>query len=162
MIADGLSQLGILKGQPDALFETGAHSLFFPHGVGHLIGLDVHDMEGFGDQVHYGTDRRRSEQFGLAYLRLDLDLEPGMCFTIEPGIYFVPAILNDPGLTAPYKDQVDLEKAQTFLTMNSLRGFGGIRIEDDVHCTESGPDVLTEAIPKERAAVEALVGSATR
>lgn len=161
VIADGLAQLGILKGHPDALVETGAHSLFFPHGVGHLIGLDVHDMEGFGDQVHYGTGRQRSEQFGLAYLRLDLDLEAGMCFTIEPGIYFVPAILNDPELTAPYKDQVDLDKAKAFLTMNSLRGFGGIRIEDDVHCTQSGPEVLTDAIPKERAAVEALVGSAS-
>ncbi len=159
-IADGLVQMGLMKGSPDALVESGAHALFFPHGVGHLLGLDVHDMEAFGDQIHYGKGRTRSTQFGTAYLRLDLDLEAGMCFTIEPGIYFVPAILRDPAFQKQWKGQVDFKKAETFLTMNSLRGFGGIRIEDDVHCTKTGPEVLTAAIPKEVLAVEALVGSA--
>ena len=92
-IAAGLAQLGLLKGSPDALVESGAHALFFPHGVGHVLGLDVHDMEAFGDQIHYGKGRSRSQQFGTAYLRLDLDLQPGMCFTIEPGIYFA---MNSP------------------------------------------------------------------
>lgn len=160
IIAEGLVSMGLLKGQPDALVESGAHALFFPHGVGHLLGLDVHDMEAFGDQVAYAPGRTRSKQFGTAYLRLDLDLEPGMCFTIEPGIYFVPAILRDPAFRKQFKGQVDFARAEAFLSMNGLRGFGGIRIEDDVHCTTSGPDVITAAIPKERMAVEALVGSA--
>ena len=88
VIAEGLTGMGLLRGSVDSILESGAHAVFFPHGVGHLIGLDVHDMEGFGDQVSYSSERSRSEQFGTGYLRLDLDLEPGMCFTIEPGIYF--------------------------------------------------------------------------
>jgi Xaa-Pro aminopeptidase len=117
-------------------------------------------MEGFGDLVSYAQGRKRSDQFGTAYLRLDIDLEPGMCFTIEPGIYFVPAILRDAKMQKQFKSQVDFARAEKFLTTNSLRGFGGIRIEDDIMCTNSGPEVLTAAVPKERAAVEALVGSA--
>lgn len=160
VLTDGLVQLGLMKGDPDTLVEAGAHAMFFPHGVGHLLGIDVHDMEAFGDQIAYAPGRTRSSQFGTAYLRLDLDLEPGMCFTIEPGIYFVPAILHDPRFKKQFKGQVDFARAEHFLTMNSLRGFGGIRIEDDVVCTENGGEVLTAAVPKERLAVEALVGSA--
>jgi Xaa-Pro aminopeptidase len=159
VLSDGLAQMGLMHGDADALVESGAHAMFFPHGVGHLLGLDVHDMEAFGDLVAYGPDRKRSRQFGTAYLRLDLDLEAGMCFTIEPGIYFVPAILRDPAFKKQFKGQVDFARAEHFLTMNSLRGFGGIRIEDDVLCTKSGAEVLTAAVPKERMAVEALVGS---
>jgi Xaa-Pro aminopeptidase len=160
VIADGLVQIGVMKGSTDALVENGAHALFFPHGVGHLIGLDVHDMEAFGDLISYAPGRTRSPQFGTGYLRLDLDMQPGMCCTIEPGIYFVPAILRDPKFKKQFKGQVNFGRAEQFLTMNSLRGFGGIRIEDDVLCTDSGHDVLTAAVPKERVAVEALVGSA--
>lgn len=159
VLADGLVQMGLLRGAADELVESGAHALFFPHGVGHLLGLDVHDMEAFGDLIAYAPGRTRSKQFGTAYLRLDLDLEPGMCVTIEPGIYFVPAILRDAKFKKQFRGQVDFARAEQFLTMNSLRGFGGIRIEDDVLCTDSGHEVLTAAVPKERAAVEALVGS---
>ncbi|GDY03502.1 Xaa-Pro aminopeptidase [Planctomycetota bacterium] len=160
VLTEGLVAMGLLKGSPDALVESGAHTLFFPHGVGHLIGLDVHDMEAFGDQVHYEKGRTRSSQFGTQYLRLDIDLKAGMCFTIEPGIYFVPAILHDAKFRKQWKKEVDWALAESFLAMNSLRGFGGVRIEDDIHCTESGAEVLTASIPKEVAAVEALVGSA--
>jgi Xaa-Pro aminopeptidase len=160
VIADGLVQLGLLKGNPDELVADGVHALFFPHGIGHLLGLDVHDMEGFGDLISYAPGRKRSTQFGTAYLRMDLDLTPGLCFTIEPGIYFVPAILRDAKFRQQWKGRVDWKRAEEFLTFNSMRGFGGIRIEDNILITESGRDVLTEAIPKERKAVEALVGSA--
>lgn len=160
VIADGMSQLGLMHGKADDLAATGAHALFFPHGVGHLIGLDVHDMEGFGDLIAYAPGRKRSTEFGTANLRLDIDMAEGMCVTIEPGIYFVPAILNDPNMKKQFRGQIDFAKVGKFLTMNGKRGFGGIRIEDDVLCTKSGQTVLSAEVPKERIAIEALVGSA--
>ena len=158
VIAEGLTEMKLLRGDPDGLVESGAHALFFPHGVGHLIGLDVHDMEAYGDAIAYPAGRTRAEQFGLQYLRLDMDLEPGMTFTVEPGIYFVPAILHGEEFRSKFKDQVDFERAEQFLTMHGS-GFGGIRVEDDVICTADGFEVLTAAIPKELAAIENLVGS---
>lgn len=160
VIAQGLADVGVLVGNADALVESGAHALFFPHGVGHLIGLDVHDMEAFGDAIAYPDGRTRSEQFGTGYLRLDMDLQAGMTFTIEPGIYFVPAILRDPKFREEFKDQVNWNRAEEYLQMNDGRGFGGIRIEDDVLCTDDGYEVLTAAMPKARREVEALVGNA--
>ncbi len=159
VIAQGLADMGILKGNADSLVESGAHALFFPHGVGHIIGLDVHDMEGFGDAIAYPNGRQRSPQFGTGYLRLDMDLEPGISFTVEPGIYFVPAILQSDDFRQQFKEQVDFAKAETFLQMNG-RGFGGIRIEDDVLCTATGYEVMTQSTPKQRQEVEDLVGSA--
>ncbi len=160
VLAEGLVAMGLLEGKPDALVEAGAHALFFPHGLGHQLGLDVHDLETFGDLILYPGGRTRSTQFGLAYLRMDMDLEPGMVFTIEPGLYFVPAILRSPELRAQFKGQVNFDRAEKFLAMNGGRGFGGIRIEDDVLCTAGGAEVLTAAIPKGREEVEKLAGSA--
>ncbi len=160
IIADGLVQMGVMKGSVDAILEAGAHAAFFPHGVGHMIGIDVHDMEGFGDRVHYPNGRERSTQFGTAFLRMDRDLEAGHVFTIEPGIYFVPAILHDPKLGEQFAPFIDQAAAERFLKANGGRGFGGIRIEDDVLCTADGPEVLTADIPKERKDVEAAVGTA--
>ncbi len=160
VIAEGLRDIGLLRGEVQGLVENAAHALFFPHGVGHLIGIDVHDMEAFGDQIAYPEGRTRSPQFGLGYLRLDMDLRDGMTFTVEPGIYFVPALLRDSERRQAFGDQVDWELAETYLKLHGGRGFGGIRIEDDVLCTPAGPEVLTARIPKQRADIEALVGSA--
>jgi Xaa-Pro aminopeptidase len=152
----GLVDEGILRGDVDGLVEQGAHALFFPHGIGHLLGLDVHDMEDLGDRAGYAPGRTRSSQFGLGYLRLDRDLVPDMVVTIEPGFYVVPAILEHADLGRRFAE------AGSFVP-EQLARFGdvrGIRIEDDVRCTASDPEVLTAALPTEAAAIEALVGSA--
>jgi Xaa-Pro aminopeptidase len=159
VIIDGLLQMGLLEGSPDALLEAGAHAMFFPHGLGHLLGLDVHDMESFGDRIHYPEGRARSTQFGLCYLRMDLDLRAGMTFTIEPGLYFVPAIINSQEFRAKFRGMVRFDEAERYLSMNEGRGFGGIRIEDDVLCGESGAVVLTQEIPARISEIEALVGA---
>lgn len=159
VLADGLARLGLLIGDPDGLVESGAHALFFPHGLGHQLGLDVHDLEAFGDRIHY-PGRARSTQFGTQYLRMDMDLEAGMTFTIEPGLYFVPAILHSAEFRARFKTQVNWSLAEKFLQLNGGRGFGGVRIEDDVVCTPTGVEVLTQSIPKARAEIEAIAGSA--
>lgn len=153
VLAQFLKDEGLIRCSAEAAVETGAHALFFPHGVGHLIGLDVHDLENFGDRAAYPPDRQRSEQFGTGYLRLDLDLEPGMVVTVEPGFYVVPAILEDPVLRERFAAQVDFEAAADWA------GFGGIRIEDDVAVTTAGPDVLTGAIPKEIGPLLSCVGA---
>lgn len=154
VICQGLVDEGILSGEVDGLVERGAHALFFPHGVGHLLGLDVHDMEDLGDRAGYAPGRTRSEQFGLSYLRLDRDLTPGMAVTIEPGIYFVPQILRSEKLTAPLKGQLHPDRVERFSDVK------GIRIEDDVLVTATGHEVLTAALAKTAEAVEtAMVGS---
>lgn len=158
VLAQGLVDLGLLTGAPDSLVEAGAHALFFPHGLGHQLGLDVHDLEAFGDRVLY-PGRERSTQFGTAFLRMDMDLAEGMVFTIEPGLYFVPAILRSPDFRAKFRGQVNFDRAERYLAMNGGRGLGGVRIEDDVVCTATGSEVLTAAIPKGRAEVEALAGA---
>ncbi|MBL8914796.1 MAG: aminopeptidase P family protein [Archangium sp.] len=160
VLADGLVRIGLLKGNADGLVESGAHAVFFPHGLGHQLGLDVHDLETFGDRIHYPNGRTRSKQFGTQYLRMDLDLAEGMVFTIEPGLYFVPQIINDPKFREQFATQVNWALAEKFLAMNGGRGFGGIRIEDDIACTATGAEVLTHSIPKVRSEIEALVGTA--
>jgi len=154
VIAQGLKDLGLLRGSIDDLVANDTHALFFPHGVGHLIGLDVHDIEDLGDRAGYGADRQRSPRFGMAYLRLNRRLEPGMAVTIEPGIYFIPGLLENPNVIARHRPWVDFDKARSYL------GFGGIRIEDDVVVTLEAPEVLSAGIPKTIAEIEACVGSA--
>jgi Xaa-Pro aminopeptidase len=156
VLARGLVDEGILKGDPEGLVERGAHALLFPHGVGHLLGLDVHDMEDLGDRAGYAAGRTRSGQFGLGYLRLDRDLKPGMVVTIEPGLYIVPAILDDDALAGPFMRDgtFDRERLQKFADVR------GIRVEDDVLCTPTEPVVLTAAIPKAADEVAARVGTA--
>ena len=158
VLALGLKDAGLLKGDVDGLVQSGATGVFFPHGVGHLLGLDVHDLENFGDLPAYAPGRRRPAQFGARFLRLDIDLQADMVVTIEPGIYIVPAILRDADLRSELRDQVNWESAERWI------GFGGIRIEDDVRIRPPGenggvPEVMTAMIPKSVAAVEALVGT---
>nr|WP_204105101.1 aminopeptidase P family protein [Spirulina major] len=150
-ITEGLVDLGILRGNPAELVDRDAHALFFPHGIGHLLGLDVHDMEDLGDLAGYAEGRQRSDRFGLGYLRLDRPLRSGMLVTIEPGFYQVPALLQNPEMRAKYKDAVNWERLEQFADVR------GIRIEDDVLVTESGSEVLTEKLPKCAENIEELV-----
>lgn len=140
-IAEGLVDLGILKGNSADLVEMDAHALFFPHGIGHLLGLDVHDMEDLGDIAGYATGRSRSNRFGLGYLRLNRPLMSGMVVTIEPGFYQVPAILNNPELRYKFKNVVNWQRLADFADVR------GIRIEDDVLITSTGVEVLSAALP---------------
>lgn len=149
VIAEGLGALGILQGSPEDLVAEDVHALFFPHGIGHLLGLDVHDMEDLGDLAGYAPGRTRSDRFGLGFLRLDRPLQSGMLVTIEPGFYQVPAILQDPARRQRYQGWINWERLADFADVR------GIRIEDDVLVTESGCEVLTAALPTSAAAIAA-------
>lgn len=151
VITAGLIDLGILRGDVETLVARDAHALFFPHGVGHLLGLDVHDMEDLGDLAGYAAGRTRSERFGLCYLRLDRPLQAGMAVTIEPGFYQVPAILHDPERRQQYSDVVNWERLEQFSDVR------GIRIEDDVLITETGHEILTAELPTQIEEIEQLV-----
>jgi len=134
-IAEGLVSLGLLVGSAESLVERDTHALFFPHGLGHMVGLGVRDASG------YLPGRTRSNRPGLSMLRTDLPLERGYVMTVEPGIYFIPALLQDPVLRERHRDAVRWDR------VDALLEFGGIRIEDDVLVTDDEPDVLTAAIP---------------
>ena len=148
-IADGLKGLGLMKGDTGEAVAAGAHALFFPHGLGHNLGLDVHDMEDYGENnVGYGEKVERSRQFGLAYLRMARELKAGHVMTVEPGIYFIPALFAQWRAEKKHADFIVFDAVEKFL------GFGGIRIEDDVLVTEKGRKVLGPPIPKAVAEVE--------
>lgn len=153
VIAEGLVDLGILQGNPADLVELDAHALFFPHGIGHLLGLDVHDMEDLGDLAGYEPGRTRSDRFGLGYLRLNRPVCPGMLVTIEPGFYQVPAILNNKEVQAKYANVVNWQRLSQFTDVR------GIRLEDDVLITETGSEVLTDALPNQASDVESLINN---
>lgn len=143
-IAQGLVDAGILNGAPDDLVAADAHALFFPHGLGHMLGLSTHDCAG------YLEGRVPEDRFGLAYLRADLPLAPGYVVTIEPGIYFVPALLSDPARRERYAQMVNWD------VVDRLLDFGGIRIEDDVLITADGCEVMSGALPKSAREIEAI------
>jgi Xaa-Pro aminopeptidase len=158
VICEGLVAAELLRGNPAELVARTAHALFYPHGVGHLIGLDAHDMEDFGDLAGYAPGRTRRTEFGNKYLRLDRDLEPGMTVTIEPGIYLVPAIWESDELVGPLADVVNRTKVDALLRDR----FGGIRIEDTIcirPAETGGPEVLSESLPKDADEVAACVGT---
>ncbi len=142
-IASGLKGLGLIKGDVDEAVKNGVHAMFFPHGLGHQIGLDVHDMEDLGENfVGYDEKFERSEQFGLAYLRFAKELQAGFVVTVEPGIYFIPALIDKWRAENKFPEFIDYDKAEGY------KDFGGIRIEDDVLVTKDGSRVLGKPIPK--------------
>jgi Xaa-Pro aminopeptidase len=131
VIAEGLVSAGILRGAPESLVQSGAVWMFFPHGVGHLVGLGVRDAGGM-------LPERRDDPPPFPHLRIDLPLEAGMVVTVEPGVYFVPAILQDPERRRQYRDEVDWD------VVDRMLGFGGIRIEDNVLITDGGHEIITD------------------
>jgi Xaa-Pro aminopeptidase len=135
-LVEGLVSLDIMRGKAESLVEQEAHTLFFPHGLGHMVGLGVRDASG----VIPG--RIKDERPSLRTLRMDLPLAAGYVVTIEPGLYFIPALLNDPKRRARYRDQVNWSRVEQHL------GLGGVRIEDNVLVTSDVPENLTAAIPK--------------
>ncbi|MCY4617656.1 MAG: aminopeptidase P family protein [Chloroflexi bacterium] len=143
-IAQGLVDVGVLRGSVDELVAADAHALFFSHGLGHMLGLSTHDCGG------YLEGRVPEDRFGLAYLRADLPLQPGYVVTIEPGVYFVPALLNDPARRERYAEMVNWD------VVDGMLDFGGIRIEDDVLITTDGCDVMSGALPSAAAEIEAI------
>ncbi|MCB8994784.1 MAG: aminopeptidase P family protein [Bacteroidales bacterium] len=151
-ITDGLKELGLMKGNTEEAVQKGAHAMFFPHGLGHMLGLDVHDMESYGENyVGYDETIKRSDQFGTAYLRLGKKLKPGFVFTIEPGLYFIPALIDLWKKEHKFDEFINYNKVETY------KDFGGIRIEDDILVTEDGGRVLGKAIPKTIAEVEDMM-----
>jgi Xaa-Pro aminopeptidase len=152
ILAAGLKELGLLRGDPAEAVAAGAHALFMPHGLGHMLGLDVHDMEALDeDLVGYGDELARSDRFGLRSLRLARTLEPGFVLTVEPGIYFIPPLIDRWREEGTHADFIDYE------ALEAWKDFGGVRIEDDVVVTEDGRRVLGEPIPKAIDEVEAAL-----
>ena len=133
-MTDRLKELGLMKGDTDEAVKAGAHAMFLPHGLGHMMGMDVHDMEGLG-QVYVGFDeetRPNLEQFGTNCLRMGRKLEEGFVLTDEPGIYFIPALIDDWKASGHCKECINFDKLETY------KDFGGVRIEDDILITKEG------------------------
>jgi Xaa-Pro aminopeptidase len=152
VIANGLKDVGLMKGNVDDAVAAGAHALFFPHGLGHAMGMDVHDMEGLGENfVGYDKSAVRSNQFGLAYLRFGKKPQPGCVLTDEPGIYFIPELIDLWRSEKKFKEFINYDKVESY------KGFGGIRIEDDILITENGCRVLGKPIPKTVEEIEEMM-----
>jgi Xaa-Pro aminopeptidase len=153
-IVEGLKSIGLMKGDVEQALAEGAHALFFPHGIGHMLGLDVHDMEDYNDTlVGYDDEIKRSTQFGLRSLRLGRRLQPGFVITNEPGIYFIPALIDLWKSQDRLTDFINYDKLKPYYT------FGGIRLEDDVLVTRTGGRLLGNRIPITIDDVEAMVQS---
>jgi len=143
IIASGMKELGLMKGDTDEAVAAGAHALFMPHGLGHMMGLDVHDMEALGENyIGYNNEVKRSDQFGLAFLRFALPYKPGHVFTVEPGIYFIPELINLWKSEGKFKQFINYARIADYMSI------GGIRIEDNVMITEKGHKLLGKPIPK--------------
>jgi Xaa-Pro aminopeptidase len=133
LITEGLKNVGLMKGDVDEAVQSGAHALFFPHGLGHMMGLDVHDMEDLGEKyVGYDDEIQRSTQFGTANLRLGRRLKKNFVLTVEPGIYFIPALIEKWESEKINSSFINFQKVREYLD------FGGIRLEDDIVITDEG------------------------
>ena len=151
IIASSLKELGLMKGNVDEAVEAGAHALFMPHGLGHMMGLDVHDMEALGENfIGYNDQVKRSDQFGLAFLRFALPYKPGHVFTVEPGIYFIPQLIDQWKSEGKFREFINYNKVEEW------KDFGGVRIEDNVLITEKGHKLLGKPIPKTIPEIEAI------
>jgi Xaa-Pro aminopeptidase len=142
VIASGLKEIGLMKGDVKEAVRNGAHALFMPHGLGHMLGLDVHDMEDLGQiYVGYDDETRPVDQFGTAYVRMGRKLQPGFVITNEPGIYFIPALIEKWKSEKINTDFINFDRLSDYLD------FGGIRLEDDILVTETGSEIIGERIP---------------
>ena len=154
MMTERLKELGLMKGDTDEAVRAGAHAMFLPHGLGHMMGMDLHDMEGLG-QIYVGFDdetRPNLEQFGTNCLRMGRKLEEGFVVTDEPGIYFIPALIDE------WKANRHCEEFLCFDKLETYKDFGGIRIEDDVLITKDGCRFLGQKrIPYHHAELEAFM-----
>lgn len=149
IIAEGMKDLGFMKGDIDEAVAAGAPALFMPHGLGHMMGLDVHDMESLGENyVGYNDEVKRSTQFGLRSLRFALPYKPGHVFTVEPGIYFIPELVAKWKAEGLNREFINFDKVESYLD------FGGARIEDDVLITPTGSRMLGKTAPKTVAEIE--------
>lgn len=142
IIVEGLKDIGLMKGTTDDALELGAHALFFPCGLGHQMGLDVHDMENLGEEYVGYDGKAKSKQFGLKSLRMAKPLKEGMVVTIEPGIYFIPALINIWEKENKFKDFINYQKLEDYLD------FGGIRNEEDFVITDKGYRLIGNQKPK--------------
>lgn len=153
-LAKGLKEIGLLKGNPEDAVAAGAHTLFFQCGLGHMMGMDVHDMENLGEEfVGYTPVLKKSAEFGLKSLRLGKALEPGYVLTVEPGLYFNPFLIDSWKAQGKYKDFVNYSEVEKF------KDFGGIRIEEDFVITEKGSLLLGEPLAKTPEDIEILKSS---
>jgi len=149
VMVEHFKELGLMKGDAAEAVAAGAHALFYPHGLGHMMGLDVHDMENLGE-VYVGYDGRpKSTQFGRAALRLGRTLEPGFVHTVEPGIYFIPELIDLWKAESRFADFINYDKVETY------KSFGGIRNEEGYLITETGARLLGKRIPRTVEEVEA-------
>jgi Xaa-Pro aminopeptidase len=151
IIASGMKELGLMKGDVDEAVAVGAHALFIPHGLGHMLGLDVHDMEALGeDYIGYSNDVKRSDQFGLAFLRFALPYKKGHVFTVEPGCYFIPELIDMWKTQGKFKEFINYDRIVKYLDL------GGIRIEDNLVITEKGNKLIGRPIPKTVSEIESV------
>ena len=148
-IAEGMKEMGFMKGDIDEAVQQGAHALFFQCGLGHMMGMDVHDMENLGEVYVGYNGEAKSTQFGLKSLRLGRELEPGFVLTIEPGIYFIPELIDMWKAEKRFTDFINYDKVEEY------KDFGGLRNEEDFLITENGARLLGKPIPKTIEEVEA-------
>jgi len=151
IITSEMKNLGLMKGDIDEAVAAGAHALFMPHGLGHMMGLDVHDMEALGENfIGYNDEVKRSEQFGTSFLRFALPYKPGHVFTVEPGCYFIPELIEKWKSEGKFNEFINYSKIDGYMSI------GGIRIEDNVLITDNGHKVLGKPIPKTVKEVESV------